>query len=133
MDEKKRRELSGPGLRAFFKIAEIWELTQVDQQALLGGIEESTFRQWREYGDGSLNEDQLERISHVLGIYRSLQILLPTTGDGWVHRPNTDPMFGGQTAMKYMSEGGTKALAQVRCHLESKALTHLPPRSDQEV
>lgn len=133
MDEKRHQELSGSGLRAFFKIAEIWELAEVEEQALLGGIEVSIFHRWKRDGDGSLNEDQLERISHVLGIYRSLQILLPTTGDGWIHRPNTDPMFGGRTAMEFMTEGGAAALAQVRYYLERKALTHVLPRSAREV
>ncbi|MGA2080502.1 MAG: antitoxin Xre-like helix-turn-helix domain-containing protein [Holophaga sp.] len=112
--------LSGPGVRAFFRIAERWGLAEADQQALLGGISRSTLHRWQRNQDALLTVDQLERVSCLLGIYRNLRILLPATADGWVSRPNTAPLFGGRTALEVMAEGGISALRQVRTYLDAQ-------------
>ena len=112
--------LSGPGIRAFFKIAELWDLSGAEQQALLGGISRSTLQRWKRDQDALLSQDQLERISYLLGIYKNLQILLPTTADGWVKRPNSAPLFGGQTALAVMVTGGMASLRQVRMYLDAQ-------------
>ena len=112
--------LSGPAIRAFFKIAERWEVSGSEQQALLGGISRSTLQRWKREQDAMLTVDQLERVSYLLGIYKNLQILLPTTADGWVRRPNTAPLFEGRTALEVMVEGGISALRQVRLYLDGQ-------------
>jgi hypothetical protein len=112
--------LSGPAIRAFFKIAELWDLTGAEQQALLGGISRSTLQRWKREQDALLSGDQLERISYLLGIYKNLQVLLPTRADGWVKRPNSAPLFEGRTALAVMVEGGITALRQVRIYLDAQ-------------
>jgi len=112
--------LSGPAIRAFFKIAERWDLGGADQQALLGGISRSTLQRWKRDQDALLTVDQLERVSYLLGIYKNLQVLLPTTADGWVKRPNADPLFEGRSALEVMVEGGISALRAVRIHLDAQ-------------
>src|SRR5262247_2977845 len=67
----------GAGLRAFAKIAEAWRLTVAEQLKLLGIASRSTFFKWRREQDPRLPQDTLERLSYLLGIYKSLQILLP--------------------------------------------------------
>ena len=113
--------LSGPAIRAFFKIAERWGVSGTDQQALLGGISRSTLQRWKRDQDALLTVDQLERISYLLGIHKNLQILLPTTADGWVKRPNAAPIFGGRTALELMVAGGITALREVRLYLDGQA------------
>lgn len=112
--------LSGPAIRAFFKIAERWDLAGADQQALLGGISRSTLQRWKRDQDALLTVDQLERVSYLLGIHKNLQVLLPTTADGWVKRPNADPLFEGRSALEVMVSGGISALRQVRIHLDAQ-------------
>jgi len=112
--------LSGPAIRAFFKIAECWGLSGAEQQALLGGISRSTLQRWKREQDAILSQDQLERVSYLLGIYKNLQILLPTTSDSWVKRPNSDPHFEGRTALEVMVTGGMTALRQVRLYLDAQ-------------
>jgi len=73
--------LSGPGLRAFFEIARKWELSVEEQMALLDLEARSTYFQWRKAAPARLNRDRLERISHVLGIYKALRILFPQEAD----------------------------------------------------
>ena len=111
------QRLSGPGLRAFLNLADLWSLTLEEQRALLGGVSRSTYTRWRKDRDALLSIDQLERVSHVLGIYEALGVLLPTTGHGWVRTPNDAPLFHGEAPLRYMIEGGIHGLREVRSML----------------
>ena len=119
-DQADLERLSGPAIRAFFKIAERWGVAGAEQQALLGGISRSTLKRWKGEQDALLTVDQLERISHLLGIHKNLQVLLPTTADGWVKRPNSAPLFGGRTALELMVAGGITAQREVRVYLDGQ-------------
>jgi len=112
------KRLSGPGIRIFLRIAQAWQLSPEQKCQLLGDISESMLHQWICAQDATLSIDQLERISHVLGIYKSLQILLPSSADGWVKRPNTNTLFKGQPAIQLMTLGGISGLRQVRFYLD---------------
>lgn len=102
-----RKDLTGPALRTFFRIAEAWRLKERDQMLLLGLDNRSTFQSWKRGVVTAIPKDALERISYVLGIYKGLKILLPKTADEWVHKPNTGPLFGEVSA-------GTHDLRQCR-------------------
>jgi transcriptional regulator with XRE-family HTH domain len=106
--------LSGPGIRAFLNLAEAWGLTLEEQRALLGGVGRSTYTRWKRDRDAMLSVDQLERISHLLGIYQSLETLLPTTGRNWPKAPNDGELFGGEPPLRHMIEGGITGLRRVR-------------------
>lgn len=116
-----RKALSGPGLKAFFKIAEQWELTK-DQQRILLGIADSTFYKWHHSPPAQLDKDSLERISYILGIYKSLQILLPENkaADTWVKAPNKNPLFAGKSALDRMLSGNVADLYVVRQYLDAQ-------------
>ena len=106
-DAEARRKLSGPGLRAFFNIAEAWRLSVVEQRGLLGWPPPSTFHKYKSGDSGTLSFDQLTRLSLVLGIYKALHILYPDPGlaDRWVKLPNANPLFGGDPALALMTSG----------------------------
>lgn len=115
-------ELGGPALRAFFKLAEQWELRISDQRRLLGDPPESTFYKWKRQQEGTLGRDVLERISYLLGIYKDLQILFPDPkqADAWVRKPNDAPLFGGGTALERMLSGNVADLYVVRQYLDAQ-------------
>ena len=115
-------ELGGPALRAFFKLAEQWELRIGDQRRLLGDPPESTFYKWKRQQEGSLGRDVLERISYLLGIYKDLQILFPdaSQADAWVRKPNEAPLFGGRSALERMLSGNVADLYVVRQYLDAQ-------------
>ena len=117
-----QRGLSGPALRAFFRIAELWGLSDEEQMTLLGISARSTFCKWKKGADAILPKDTLERISYVLGIYKALQILLPdeTAADVWVRRANEAPLFGGRSALDRMLSGQVADLFVVRQYLEAQ-------------
>lgn len=113
--------MAAAGLRAFQRIAEAWALTVDEQLRLLGQPPRSTFFAWRKQPErASLPRDTLERLSNLLGIYKSLQILLPdpAAADAWVRQPNTAPLFGGGTALQRMLGGNVSDLNLVRRYLD---------------
>ena len=111
---------SAASLRAFFEIAEAWKLSTDDQIKLLGSPGRSTFFKWKKETP-VLPSDTLERISHLLNIYRTLEILLPDpeAADRWVRQPNAAPILNGKTALERMLHGFSDLYA-VRQYLDSQ-------------
>ena len=117
-----RKGLSGPALRTFFRIAQLWGLSVDEQMTLLGVTARSTFFKWKKDPSATLPRDTLERISYILGVYKALQILLPdeAAADEWVKRPNTAPPFGGRSALDRMLSGQVADLFVVRQYLDAQ-------------
>lgn len=115
-------DLAGPALRAFFRIAAAWKLTAKQERILLGSPPESTFFKWKKDQAGNLSRDVLERISYVIGIYKALQILFPdpARADEWISRPNSGPLFQGQSALQRMLSGNVGDLYVVRQYLDAE-------------
>jgi hypothetical protein len=114
--------LGGAGLRAFANIAESWGLSVAEQLQLLGIASRSTFFKWRREREPRLPRDTLERLSYLLGIYKSLQILLPDpkAADEWIRRPNSAAPFGGRSALDRMLSGQVADLYVVREYLDAQ-------------
>jgi len=104
---------------AFAKLAEDWELSTDEQITLLGSPGRSTFFKWKKSG-GNLPHDTIERISHLLGIYKSLQIVLPDphAADAWIKKPNT--YFDNRSALDVMLEGNVVDIYKVREYLDAQ-------------
>jgi len=116
------RTASGPALKAFFRIADRWKLDVDQQMQLLGVTARSTFFKWKKDLYGHLSMDTLERISYLLGIFKSLHILLPDeeAADAWVNKPNSAPLFGGKTALDRMLSGRVSDLYEVKRYLDAQ-------------
>lgn len=115
-----RKDLTGPALRTFFRIAEAWRLKEPEQMRILGLDSRSTFHSWKRGDVAAISKDALERISYVLGIYKGLQILLPESGDQWVRKPNSASIFGGRSALERMTSGNVADLYVVRQYLDGQ-------------
>lgn len=114
-------QMAAAGLRAFGRIAEAWGLTVDEQLVLLGRPPRSTFFAWRKQPErATVPRDTLERLSNLLGIWKSLQILLPdaAAADAWPRQPNTAPAFGGRSALEHMLAGNVSDLHFVRRYLD---------------
>lgn len=114
--------LGGPALRAFFKLAERWNLRVAEQRKLLGDPPESTFYKWKRERAGTLSRDTLERVSYLLGIFKSLAILFPQPerADAWLRKPNAASTFGGKSALERMLSGNVADLFVVRQYLDAQ-------------
>jgi uncharacterized protein (DUF2384 family) len=109
-------------LQGFFSMAEAWDLSTDEQMKLLGSPPRSTFFKWKKEG-GQLSNDTVERISHLLNIYKSLRILFTeqASADAWLKRANEAPMFAGKSAIDYlMSTGSLIDLYKVRTYLDAQ-------------
>jgi len=104
--------MSGPALRAFFKISRKWKLTKKQEEGLLGWHSRQTIYNWERTSSTTLPYDTLTRISLILGIYKDLHILYPEKdfADQWIHMNNSNTLFGGKTPLHFMIEGGIDSL-----------------------
>jgi hypothetical protein len=105
-------------LETFFAIADRWQLSTDEQIALLGSPGRSTFFKWKKDG-GTLSQDTRERISHVLGIWKTLRILFTQDdrGEGWIRAKNR--YFDGASALDVMLEG-MSGVVRVRRYLDAQ-------------
>ena len=93
-DPATRRRLSGPGLRTFLAIADLWGLGEEQRRRILGLPSRSTYHNWaraaREHRPITLDLDVLTRISAVLGIHQALGILHASEAEGlaWLRGPH---------------------------------------------
>ncbi len=110
------------GLRAFFRLAGEWRLSEAEQLILLGSVTTSELSKWRQGEIGSATTDTLERISYLLGIYKAIHTLLPNPvrANAWIRTANTAPMFHGTSALDRMLIGKATDLHAVRAYLDEQ-------------
>ena len=119
--KENRSRLSPSAIKGLIRIAARWKLRDEDTRELLGGISSGSFYAMKGGGTKTLDTDQLTRVSFLLGIYKALNILYSTKlADGWIARPNTNPMFGGESPLNYLKKGGIPALMRVRQLLDAR-------------
>jgi hypothetical protein len=118
----ERERLSGSALRAFFAIMTHWDVRDEDARALLGGVSNGPYYQWkREPNNKRLDADVLTRISYLIGIFKALNILYgEKLADEWVRLPNSNRLFGGLTPLVFMARGGIPALQTLRRLLDAR-------------
>ncbi|MCB1357233.1 MAG: DUF2384 domain-containing protein [Maritimibacter sp.] len=106
-------------MEAFSNLSEAWGLSTEEQITLLGTPGRSTFFKWKKSG-GNLPNDTVERISHLLSIYKALQILLPDhhAADAWVKKDND--FFEGQSALEVMLNGQVADIYRVREYVNAQ-------------
>ena len=117
----ERERLSPAALKAFFNIMARWKVRDEDARALLGGVTNGPFYEMKRNPDRTLDADRLTRISYLVGIFKALGVLhSDALADAWVHRPNTNQLFGGMAPLAYMIAGGLPALQNVRRLLDAR-------------
>jgi hypothetical protein len=119
----ERRRLSAAALKAMFRIVEAWKVRDEDVRQLLGGISSSAYyllKQNPRTGK-TLEQDRLVRISYLIGIFKSLNILYSQRlADQWMQLPNSNPIFAGRSPLEYILRGGTPAMDVVRRLLDAR-------------
>lgn len=124
-DAVNRRRLSGPGLRSFLAIADLWGLNEEQRLLVLGFPARSTYYHWtraaRRQEPLTLDVDVLTRISAVLGIHQALGVLFATPAEmmGWLRGAHDAPLFGGQPPLALATNGTQDGLLMVRRFLDA--------------
>ncbi len=119
--KENRARLSPAAVKGLMRIAAHWKLRDEDARALLGGMSNGSFYSLKSRAARTLDEDRLTRVSLLIGIYKALNILYSQKlADAWMALPNTNPMFGGDSPLNYVKQGGIPAFLRVRQLLDAR-------------
>jgi hypothetical protein len=89
-------DLSQSAIDEFFAIMDKWRIPVERVGDLLGGMPRFTVYKLKSAA-GALRQDELTRISYLVGIYKALHIVLPDDlVDRWVTQPNDNLLFRGR-------------------------------------
>ena len=115
-----RRRLNPAAIKAFFKIAEVWDLKNDDARALLGSVSSGKYFDLKKHHKGALTQDELTRVSLLIGIFKSLNILFSRKlANQWVSRPNSNPLFNHAPPLALI-RSGIPGMMSVRRLLDSR-------------
>jgi hypothetical protein len=98
------------------------QLRDEDARQLLS-LTNGPFYEMKKKADSrKLDQDRLTRVSHLVGIFKALNILHEKElADKWIRFPNTNRIFAGQTPVEYMIRGGLPAMQTVRRLLDARS------------
>jgi hypothetical protein len=118
--EADRTRLTPAALQAVRNLALAWKLTG-DDAAVLLGVSPSTWDRIRsENWKQSLSQDQLTRVSALVGIFKGLHLLFADgMADRWPLLPNAGPLFGNRAPIATMVEGGIPVMLEVRRYVDA--------------
>lgn len=120
-DPSARKRLSPAAIEAILKIADKWALKSDDAMRLLGGISNGRYFELKKKRKGVLTQDELTRVSLLIGIFKALNILFSERlANQWVLRPNSNPMFKNQPPLLFLIQGGMPGMLAVRRLLDSR-------------
>lgn len=118
--EADRKRLTSVALKAFKRLAEHWELTNQEAATLLGVSMSTLDRIKRGSWDGELSQDQLTRVSALVGIYKGLHLLFADDmADRWPRLRNKGPLFGRSPPIDAMIQGGIPYMIEVRRYVDA--------------
>jgi uncharacterized protein (DUF2384 family) len=120
-DPATRARLSPAAIAAFFAIAEKWQLRNEDAMALLGGASNGRYFELKRNRRGLLSQDELTRVSLLIGIFKALNILFSQRlANQWAWRPNSNPMFNDAAPLQLLTRAGVPGMIAVRRLLDSR-------------
>jgi hypothetical protein len=119
-DADSRARLSGTALKAYVRLAEKWGLSNAEAAALLG-VSLSTWERTKRGGRAEpLSQDQLTRVSALVGTFKGLHLLFADSmADRWPQLPNKGPLFGSKRPIDAMIEGGIPRMLEVRRYIDA--------------
>jgi len=116
-----RERLSPPALRAYKSLAAKWKLSGEEAAALLG-VSGSTWDRIKrgDRDDVALSQDQLTRVSALVGVFKGLALLFADDmAVRWLRLPNKGPLFARGTPISAMIEGGIPRMIEVRRYVDA--------------
>jgi hypothetical protein len=117
--ESDRARLSEVALKAFLALTRAWALSNAEASDLLG-VSASSLDRIKRGNRPTLSQDQLTRVSALVGIYKGLHLLFSdSTSDDWARRPNRGPLFDRETPIQSMIEGGIPRMLDVRRYIDA--------------
>jgi uncharacterized protein (DUF2384 family) len=120
-DPATRMRLTPAAVAAFFALIEKWGLRNEDAMALLGGTSNGRYFELKKKHKRALSQDELTRVSLLVGIFKALNILFNTRlANEWPSRPNSNPMFNNARPLELLMRGGVPGMISVRRLLDAR-------------
>jgi len=118
--EADRDRLSRVALKAYRRLAQQWRLSGQTAADLLG-VSLSTWERLKPEGqDRPLSQDQMTRISALVGIYKGLHLLFADDmADRWPSLENSGPLFARRSPIAAMVDGGIPLMLEVRRYVDA--------------
>lgn len=118
--EADRARLSSVALKAYRRLVQQWALSGQAAADLLG-VSVSTWERLKPEGqDKTLNQDQMTRISALVGIYKALHLLfVDDMADRWPRLQNGGPLFARRSPIGSMIDGGIPQMLEVRRYIDA--------------
>jgi len=119
-EEKDRDRLSPVALKAYRNLAGEWKLGNAEAATLIG-VSESTWDRIKSgKWDQPLSQDQLTRVSALVGVFKGLRLLFADAmADHWPRLPNKGPLFDRRSPVEAMIEGGIPAMLDIRRYVDA--------------
>lgn len=116
-DDRKR--LSPAAAIGARNILRIWCVPSASAAILIGVSLSTWYRIRHNQWSGTFSQDQMTRVSLLLGIYRGLQIQFgEDLGNRWVNLANNGPLFRGRTPCEFMVAEGISGMWRVRRYVD---------------
>lgn len=117
---ESRARLSATAAKAFGRLAKHWSLSNAESAALLG-VSQSTWDRMKRGGRSEpLSQDQLTRVSALVGTFKALHLLFADRmADRWPQLPNRGPLFANRRPIDAMIEGGIPRMLDVRRYVDA--------------
>lgn len=122
-DERDRARLTATALEAYRNLSKNWKLSPEDAAALIA-VPLSTWDliatgEW----SGILSQDQLTRVSALVGIFMALNGLFNDEySRHWAVLPNRGPIFGGRSPVDAMIHDGVPCMVETQRYIEALQL-----------
>jgi hypothetical protein len=117
--ESDRTRLSPVAVTAFLALCKAWRLQNKDAAELLS-VSSSTFDRMKRGERIALGQDQLTRVSALVGIFKGLHLMFDgPIADEWPLLSNTGPLFKGMTPVAAMKEGGIPKMLDARRYVDA--------------
>jgi len=118
-DAKDRARLSEVAAKAFLNLVRAWGVSNTEAAALIG-VSPSGFDRMKRGRRAVLSQDQLTRVSALVGIFKGLHMIFADeTADARVQRENSGPLFERRTPVAAMIDGGIPAMLEVRRYVDA--------------
>jgi uncharacterized protein (DUF2384 family) len=119
-DAPARERLSLVAVKAFKTLCGQWRLTGAEAAALLGVSESTWDRMKRKPAAQALSQDQLTRVSAVVGVYKGLKLLFADDmALRWPKLPNSFPIFQRASPVAAMITGGIPLMLETRRYVDA--------------
>lgn len=114
------RDVARVAATAWTRVADIWQLDNASAAALVGVSLRTWARMKKPDWSGRLNQDQLLRVSALVGLYKALHLYFSDElADHWPTLPNTGPLFVGSSPVDTMLTGGLPRVLDVRNYVDA--------------